>query len=89
MATPADFRSTGIDLDQRINSHDHLRSIAAASRKLSGDPAGPSYAGRLLQQSGPAVAIALGALWGWLPCGLVYAMLTAAAFSGESLEGAA
>lgn len=46
------------------------------------------YAGRLLQRRGPLAAFGLGALWGWLPCGLVYTMLTAAAFSGGSLEGA-
>lgn len=34
-------------------------------------------------------ALALGALWGWLPCGLVYGMLAAAAGSGSALGGAA
>jgi uncharacterized protein len=34
-------------------------------------------------------ALALGGLWGWLPCGLVYGMLAAAAGSGGALEGAA
>jgi uncharacterized protein len=33
-------------------------------------------------------ALALGALWGWLPCGLVYGMLAAAAGSGGALDGA-
>lgn len=33
-------------------------------------------------------ALALGALWGWLPCGLVYGMLAAAAASGAALDGA-
>ena len=33
-------------------------------------------------------ALALGALWGWLPCGLVYGMLAAAAASGTALNGA-
>lgn len=32
---------------------------------------------------------ALGALWGWLPCGLVYGMLAAAAGSGSAINGAA
>jgi uncharacterized protein len=33
-------------------------------------------------------ALALGALWGWLPCGLVYGMLVAAAGSGSAASGA-
>lgn len=33
-------------------------------------------------------ALALGALWGWLPCGLVYGMLAAAAGSGTAANGA-
>jgi sulfite exporter TauE/SafE len=34
-------------------------------------------------------ALALGALWGWLPCGLVYGMLAAAAGAGSPAGGAA
>ena len=34
-------------------------------------------------------ALALGALWGWLPCGLVYGMLAAAAGAGSAGGGAA
>ena len=33
--------------------------------------------------------LALGALWGWLPCGLVYSALAAAAVTGSVLSGAA
>ena len=33
-------------------------------------------------------AVALGFLWGWLPCGLVYSALLIAATSGEALDGA-
>jgi sulfite exporter TauE/SafE len=33
--------------------------------------------------------LALGALWGWLPCGLVYAALTASLATSAPLEGAA
>lgn len=33
-------------------------------------------------------AAALGALWGWLPCGMVYAMLLAALATGEAWQGA-
>jgi sulfite exporter TauE/SafE len=37
----------------------------------------------------PAKALAAGALWGWLPCGLVYSMLVTAMLSGSSINGAA
>ncbi len=37
--------------------------------------------------SGRAQALALGFLWGWLPCGLVYSMLLFAALSGNALQG--
>jgi hypothetical protein len=30
----------------------------------------------------------LGALWGWLPCGMVYSMLITAMFSGSAVSGA-
>lgn len=43
---------------------------------------------KLMQRRGPGAALALGAVWGWLPCGLVYAMLLTAAVSGGSLDGA-
>lgn len=33
-------------------------------------------------------AFALGSLWGWLPCGLVYSVLLTAMFSGNTLTGA-
>lgn len=36
----------------------------------------------------PGMAIALGALWGWLPCGLVYAMALTAAGLGSAGQGA-
>lgn len=36
----------------------------------------------------PLGAFALGALWGWLPCGLVYSALALAAASGGTLGGA-
>ena len=46
------------------------------------------YARRLLPVTSAPGALALGALWGWLPCGLVYTVLLAAAVSGEPLVGA-
>jgi sulfite exporter TauE/SafE len=36
----------------------------------------------------PTKALSLGALWGWLPCGLVYSTLTWALASGDPLTGA-
>lgn len=43
--------------------------------------------GRLLPVRSPPEALAVGMLWGWLPCGLVYTMLLAAATSGSALGG--
>jgi sulfite exporter TauE/SafE len=33
-------------------------------------------------------ALALGSLWGWVPCGLVYSVLATALLAGDALEGA-
>jgi uncharacterized protein len=44
--------------------------------------------GNALQLPGPARFFALGMLWGFLPCGLVYAALTLAATSGSASGGA-
>jgi sulfite exporter TauE/SafE len=43
---------------------------------------------RFLPANSPAKALALGMLWGWLPCGLVYTMLFTALISGNALSGA-
>ena len=43
---------------------------------------------RLIPPRHAGQALALGALWGWLPCGLVYGMLVAAAASGSAGGGA-
>ncbi len=37
----------------------------------------------------PVQALALGAVWGWLPCGLVYSVVIWALGAGSALEGAA
>ena len=34
-------------------------------------------------------ALALGALWGWIPCGLVYSVLATALLAGSAAQGAA
>lgn len=43
---------------------------------------------RLLPARTPVQALAAGMLWGWLPCGLVYSLLAAAAVSGGATAGA-
>lgn len=43
---------------------------------------------RLLPPRNGAAAIALGALWGLLPCGLIYSSLAWAAASGDALQSA-
>ena len=45
-------------------------------------------AGRLAGDSGLTASFGLGALWGFLPCGLVYSMLLLAAMSGSAAGGA-
>jgi uncharacterized protein len=44
---------------------------------------------RLIPVQRPEQALALGLLWGWMPCGLVYAALAASATSGSMARGAA
>ena len=46
-------------------------------------------ASRLLPVSSLPRALLLGALWGWLPCGLVYSTLLWAASQGNALHSAA
>lgn len=43
---------------------------------------------KLLPPRDPLRAFGVGALWGWLPCGLVYAELAVAAVSGGPITGA-
>lgn len=43
---------------------------------------------KLIPIKHPLHAIPLGFLWGWLPCGLVYSMLSWAIVSGSALAGA-
>lgn len=42
---------------------------------------------RLLPVQSPWQAILLGAVWGWLPCGLVYSVLVAALAAGNAVQG--
>ena len=43
---------------------------------------------RFMPADTPARMAALGALWGWVPCGMVYSMLTTAMLSGTAVNGA-
>lgn len=47
------------------------------------------YGRRLLPVDRPLKAFGLGLLWGWLPCGMVYAMLAWALAAGSAPGGAA
>jgi uncharacterized protein len=47
------------------------------------------YGRRLMPVRHPAQALALGLLWGWLPCGLVYSTLVWSVSSGGAWQGAA
>ncbi len=44
---------------------------------------------RLLPVGSPVAAFAAGCLWGWMPCGLVYAALVLAAMQADAWRGAA
>jgi len=47
------------------------------------------YSAGVIPADTPAKAFALGTLWGWLPCGLVYSVLATALLSGGAASGAA
>ena len=42
----------------------------------------------LLPLDSPLKMLAMGSLWGWLPCGMVYSVLLTAMLSGSALSGA-
>jgi sulfite exporter TauE/SafE len=72
----------------------YVAGLARALRWIErvGEPAWKRIlplARRLVPVRSPLGALALGLLWGWMPCGLVYAALTAAVTSGSALGGAA
>jgi len=46
------------------------------------------YGRRFIPLQNVSQAFVMGALWGWLPCGLVYSMLILAVSSGSALQGA-
>jgi sulfite exporter TauE/SafE len=65
-----------------VERPDPHRSLGAACGGIS------SRANRLLPVSSLPRALLLGALWGWLPCGLVYSTLLWAASQGNALDSA-
>ncbi len=46
------------------------------------------FSKKLIPVKNNSQALALGALWGWLPCGLIYSTLTWSVASGNTLQGA-
>jgi len=46
------------------------------------------FTAKLLPVNTVPRALSLGALWGWLPCGLVYSVLVTALASGSTVQGA-
>ena len=44
---------------------------------------------RLMPMDTPLKALAVGGLWGWVPCGMVYSALLTAMMGGSALHGAA
>lgn len=43
---------------------------------------------KLIPAMGPARTVAMGVMWGWLPCGMVYSVLALALASGSAAGGA-
>ncbi len=71
----------------------YLAGIGGAVRKLEKMGSGlwrhlQPYTTRLLPVTTVPRALGLGALWGWLPCGLVYSVLLTALASGDMAHGA-
>jgi len=71
----------------------YLAGLWGAVRRLEQMGAGlwkhlQPFTAKLLPVNTVPRALGLGALWGWLPCGLVYSVLIAALASGSTLQGA-
>jgi sulfite exporter TauE/SafE len=70
----------------------YLAGLSSVVLRLEGVGAGiwqrlQPYSRKLLPVTRVPQALALGALWGWVPCGLVYSMLISALASGSALGG--
>lgn len=71
----------------------YLAGLWSAVRRLENMGSGlwkrlQPYTSRLLPVNTVPKAFALGVLWGWLPCGLVYSVLVTSLASGSTLQGA-
>lgn len=71
----------------------YLAGLWGAVRRLEQMGAGlwkhlQPFTAKLLPVNTVPRALGLGALWGWLPCGLVYSVLITALASGSALQGA-
>jgi len=71
----------------------YLAGVWGAVRRLESAGAGlwkrmQPYTTKLLPVNTVPRALGLGALWGWLPCGLVYSVLVTALASGSAVRGA-
>jgi len=71
----------------------YLAGFAGALRRIERVGGGlwkylQPYTARLLPVNTVPRALGLGALWGWLPCGLVYSVLVTSLASGSAAQGA-
>ena len=69
----------------RINRHRSSHAIRLARLRTSRPPPTSLMAAANAHLS---ARFTLGMLWGWIPCGLVYAIAAAAAISGSATTGA-
>jgi len=70
----------------------YIAGLWGAVRKIEGLGGGlwkhlQPYTKKLLPVNTVPRALALGALWGWLPCGLVYSVLVTSLASGSAVQG--
>lgn len=70
----------------------YLAGLSSLVLRLEGIGAGvwqrlQPFSRKLLPVTSVPQALALGALWGWVPCGLVYSMLISALASGSAVGG--
>ena len=75
IALGQDSRVRWLRAPERWGAHLWRRIAPAARSRL---PTQPAFR-----------TLVMGLLWGWLPCGLVYSVLLAAAFAGSAVRGSA
>jgi sulfite exporter TauE/SafE len=92
-AVPVQHLLFGLSSLMLISLGLYLAGVWGAVRKLERIGGGlwkklQPYTKRLLPVNTVPRALGLGALWGWLPCGLVYSVLLTALASGRATQGA-